>query len=107
MSSSSSPPPLSPPPSASSVDLENSTADPKRPLSATKDFGFLPIPYRLRWDPDNPPEFTLLLNVILWVSYPVCAHSSSQADTMGSPVASLRLSVSQSRGFIAWLADLR
>lgn len=29
-----------------------------------RDFGFLPIPRRLRWDPDNPPEFTLLLNAI-------------------------------------------
>lgn len=30
----------------------------------TKDFGFLPIPRRLQWDLDNPPEFTLVLNLI-------------------------------------------
>lgn len=34
----------------------------------TKDFGFLPIPRRLRWDPDNRPGFPLLLNVIFGVA---------------------------------------
>lgn len=29
-----------------------------------RDFGFLPIPKRLRWDPTDPPEFSLLLNAI-------------------------------------------
>lgn len=29
-----------------------------------RDFGFLPIPKSLQWDPENPAEFTLLLNII-------------------------------------------
>jgi hypothetical protein len=29
----------------------------------TKDFGFLPIPRRLRHDPDKPPHFGLALNI--------------------------------------------
>ncbi|KAF5315390.1 hypothetical protein D9619_007463 [Psilocybe cf. subviscida] len=29
----------------------------------TKDFGFLPIPRRLRYDPDTPPHFGLALNI--------------------------------------------
>lgn len=28
------------------------------------DFGFLPIPRRLQWDPEHPPHFGLLLNAI-------------------------------------------
>lgn len=30
----------------------------------TTDFGFLPIPKRLRWNPDKPPELSFLLIVI-------------------------------------------
>lgn len=30
----------------------------------TNDFGFLPIPPRLRFDPDKPFEFGLLLNIV-------------------------------------------
>lgn len=33
------------------------------PILRSKDFGFLPIPRRLQWD-DDPPPFTLALNLI-------------------------------------------
>ncbi|KAI0056375.1 MFS general substrate transporter [Artomyces pyxidatus] len=34
----------------------------------TKDFGFLPIPRRLRYDPEHPAKFGLLLNVVFGIS---------------------------------------
>ena len=34
----------------------------------TRDLYFLPIPKRLQWDPEHPPEFTLLLNAIFGFS---------------------------------------
>lgn len=39
---------------------------PKNSIGAqmyTRDLGFLPIPKRLRYDPDRPPHFGLLLNI--------------------------------------------
>ncbi len=33
-----------------------------------RDFGFLPIPVRLRWDPERRPGFPLLLNAIFGVA---------------------------------------
>lgn len=30
----------------------------------TKDFGFLPIPHRLQWDPTKPPKFGLGMNLV-------------------------------------------
>lgn len=34
----------------------------------SRDFGFLPIPRRLRWDPDNRPGFPLYLNAIFGIA---------------------------------------
>jgi hypothetical protein len=32
-------------------------------FKSTKDFGILPVPQRLRYDPDRPPQFGLMINI--------------------------------------------
>lgn len=34
----------------------------------TKDFGIIPIPKRVQYDPKNPHEWTLALNIVFGVS---------------------------------------
>ena len=48
------------------------TVDQKAEESPKTDFGFLPIPRRLRHDPDNPTSFGLGMNVIFAIASAFC-----------------------------------
>ncbi len=39
---------------------------------ATHDFYFIPIPTSLRYDPDKPPHFSLLLNIVFGLASTFC-----------------------------------
>jgi len=64
------PPPTSPPPHASPNEHDNSKPDSRllktwRWIRATKVYGILSwTPPMCRWDPDNPPKFSMALNVL-------------------------------------------
>ena len=38
------------------------------------DLGFIPIPKRLRWDPDKPVHFGLALNIVLGIAGTFSEH---------------------------------
>ncbi|KAJ3999822.1 MFS superfamily [Lentinula boryana] len=40
----------------------------KTTITSPKDFGFLPVPKRLRYDPDNPFHFGMFLNILFGVT---------------------------------------
>lgn len=61
----------SPPSPPKTIAESSAPADQERTVAAkggTHDLYFLPIPRRLQWDPEAPPKFTLLLNVIFGFS---------------------------------------
>lgn len=45
-----------------------SDASPKGHERRTKDFGFLPIPKRVQYDPQRPPHFGLLMNAMFGIT---------------------------------------
>ena len=47
--------------------------------TSTKDFGFVPIPKRLQYDPDHPAHFGILMNVIFGLASTFSTSSLSCA----------------------------
>jgi len=50
--------------------------EPDDPASIPKDFGYLPIPKRLRYDPDKPFYFGMMLNISFGVGATFSEFSS-------------------------------
>lgn len=53
-------------------------------LGGERDFGFLPIPKQLQWDNERPPEFTLLLNVIMGVAATFSGETTVTSSRLSS-----------------------
>lgn len=56
--------------------LESGIANEKMPVdkSTTYDFGLFPIPHQLRYDPEKPFKFTLLLNIMFGLGSTFSEH---------------------------------